>query len=102
MHLLPDTLSLSALSQVNTHLNLGSCLVMIPTSSSEGLKSMDRTVVRHEIAVCCKTRWMVVKKSMEGKRRGNFTEHLSVFETDVFELLVIVNAVSGARVCTWL
>lgn len=54
-----------------THLNLGSCLVIIPTSSSEGLKSMDRTVDRHEIAVCCKTRWKVVKKHKGKERRGN-------------------------------
>lgn len=33
------------------YLNLGSCVVRTPTSSSEGLKSMDRTVDRQEIAV---------------------------------------------------
>lgn len=36
------------------YLNLGSCSVTTPTSSSEGLKSMERTVDRHEIAVCRK------------------------------------------------
>lgn len=45
-----------ALFQKNTHLNLGSCAVMTPISSSEGLKSMDRTVDKHEIAVCLKTK----------------------------------------------
>lgn len=45
-----------ALFQKNTHLNLGSCAVMTPISSSEGLKSMDRTVDRHEIAVCLETK----------------------------------------------
>ena len=39
-------------AQENTHLNVGSCEVITPTSSSEGLKSIDRTVDRHEIAVC--------------------------------------------------
>lgn len=33
------------------YLNLGSCVVTTPTSSSEGLKSMERTVDRQEIAV---------------------------------------------------
>lgn len=46
----------------NAHLKLGSCVVMTPTSSSEGLKSMDRTVDRHEIAVCVETQGSVVKK----------------------------------------
>lgn len=35
-----------------SYLNLGSCVVTTPTSSSEGLKSMERTVDRQEIAVC--------------------------------------------------
>lgn len=33
------------------YLNLGSCVVTTPTSSSEGLKSIERTVDRQEIAV---------------------------------------------------
>jgi hypothetical protein len=34
-----------------THLNLGFSTVTTPTSISEGLKSIDRTVDRHVIAV---------------------------------------------------
>lgn len=38
------------------YLNLWSCVVTTPTSSSEGLKSMESTVDRHEIAVWCTKR----------------------------------------------
>lgn len=43
---------LYSLNEESTHLNLDSFVVINPTSSSEGLKSMDRTLARHEIAVC--------------------------------------------------
>ena len=37
---------------VGPHLNFGSWMVTTPTSNSEGLKSIDRTVDRQDIAVC--------------------------------------------------
>lgn len=65
----PSTDTYLRLMSGNTHLNLGSCLVMIPTSSSEGLKSMDSTAERHEIEVCCETRRLVKKARREGEER---------------------------------
>jgi len=41
----------TSISDSDRILNVGSFEVITPTSSSEGLKSIDRTVDRHEIAV---------------------------------------------------
>ena len=46
-------------------------VVIIPTSSSEGLKSMDRTVARHEIAVCIEKRIVTISIREKKGERGN-------------------------------
>jgi len=51
-NLLASINAFTPVCEEKTHLNRESFVVMIPTSSSEGLKSMDRTLARQEMAVC--------------------------------------------------
>lgn len=57
----------TAFCRLVSYLNLGSCVVTTPTSSSEGLKSMERTVERQEIAVCWGRGALVRDKSLHLK-----------------------------------